>query len=95
MSGIASILHTFLVAADRYLYIMHGMFYIREVRRTRVLLATALAWLVSIAVGFIPFFLNFKDDLSARFSGRCYYVEVVHPAYALTVSYWHIKAWLR
>ena len=46
----SSAVHLFLITVDRYIAIMRPYIYIQTVTKTRVLIATALAWAVSVIV---------------------------------------------
>ncbi|CAG0916851.1 unnamed protein product [Notodromas monacha] len=88
-SGLSSILHTLLIACDRYLYIIHGLTYRMKVRKAGIISATAIAWLTSALIGFTPLaIVLIRQDFS--WHGRCYYVEVVPQAYAVFVELFYI-----
>ncbi|XP_041969326.1 glucose-dependent insulinotropic receptor-like [Aricia agestis] len=68
-----SILTVGLIAVDRYIYILHGLYYQRWCNTSRVQISIALTWLIGLILGFVPATGWINREL--MFS-RCYYVTL-------------------
>ncbi|XP_026743127.1 glucose-dependent insulinotropic receptor-like isoform X1 [Trichoplusia ni] len=71
--AMVSIFSVGLIAVDRYIYILHGLYYQRWFNTTRVRIGILCIWLVSITLGFLPATGWTNTELMLT---RCYYVAL-------------------
>ncbi|KAG7297840.1 hypothetical protein JYU34_018583 [Plutella xylostella] len=71
------------IAIDRYIYIIHGLYYQRWINTTRVRIGILIIWLVAISIASLPAMgwtgLTFTNY-------RCWYIAVFPPALLVVVS---------
>ncbi|CAH0594341.1 unnamed protein product [Chrysodeixis includens] len=71
--AMVSIFSVGLIAVDRYIYILHGLYYQRWFNTTRVRIGILCIWLVSITLGFLPATGWTNTELTLT---PCYYVAL-------------------
>ncbi|CAB3249325.1 unnamed protein product [Arctia plantaginis] len=71
--AMVSIFSVGLIAVDRYIYILHGLYYQRWFNTTRVRIGILIIWMIGITLGFMPATGWVNTEL---ISTRCYYVAL-------------------
>lgn len=71
--AMVSIFSVGLIAVDRYIYILHGLYYQRWFSTTKVRIGILCIWLIGITLGFFPAFGWVNTELK---NARCYYVSL-------------------
>ncbi|KAG7297842.1 hypothetical protein JYU34_018583 [Plutella xylostella] len=61
------------IAIDRYIYIIHGLYYQRWINTTRVRIGILIIWLVGLILGFMPATGWVNQELKGT---RCSYISV-------------------
>ncbi|XP_023935976.2 uncharacterized protein LOC112044377 [Bicyclus anynana] len=81
--AMVSIFSVGLIAVDRYIYILHGLYYKRWFNTTKVRIGILCIWLIGITLGFLPAtgWVNREMEHS-----RCYYVTLFPGALILLNS---------
>nr|XP_026494361.1 glucose-dependent insulinotropic receptor-like [Vanessa tameamea] len=72
-----------LIAVDRYIYILHGLYYQRWFSTTKVRIGILGFWLIGITLGFLPAIGFVNTELK---HSRCYYVALFPGAIILLNS---------
>ncbi|XP_047513033.1 5-hydroxytryptamine receptor 1A-alpha-like [Pieris napi] len=70
--AMVSIFTVGLIAVDRYIYILHGLYYQRWVNTTKVRVSIMFIWLIGLTLGFLPATGWTNHDLNSN----CFYVAV-------------------
>ncbi|XP_075982555.1 5-hydroxytryptamine receptor 1A-like isoform X1 [Anticarsia gemmatalis] len=71
--AMVSIFSVGLIAVDRYIYILHGLYYQRWFNTTRVRIGILIIWMIGITLGFMPVTGWVNTELIQT---RCYYVAL-------------------
>ncbi|XP_060805316.1 glucose-dependent insulinotropic receptor isoform X2 [Amyelois transitella] len=71
--AMVSIFSVGLIAIDRYIFILHGLYYQRWFNTTRVRIGILCIWMIGITLGFMPFTGWVNKEL---ISSRCVYIAV-------------------
>ncbi|KAL0819528.1 hypothetical protein ABMA28_007625 [Loxostege sticticalis] len=71
--AMVSIFSVGLIAVDRYIYILHGLYYQRWFNTTRVRIGIVCIWMIGISLGFMPVTGWVNHEVV---SSRCTYVAV-------------------
>ncbi|KAH9636429.1 hypothetical protein HF086_006244 [Spodoptera exigua] len=71
--AMVSIFSVGLIAVDRYIYILHGLYYQRWFNTTRVRIGILCIWMIGITLGFMPATGWTNTELIVT---RCYYVSL-------------------
>ncbi|XP_021186458.3 5-hydroxytryptamine receptor 1A isoform X1 [Helicoverpa armigera] len=71
--AMVSIFSVGLIAVDRYIYILHGLYYQRWFNTTRVRIGILCIWMIGITLGFMPATGWTNTELILT---RCYYVAL-------------------
>ncbi|CAH2245085.1 jg15923 [Pararge aegeria aegeria] len=71
--AMVSIFTVGLIAVDRYIYILHGLYYQRWFNTTKVRIGILCIWLIGIILGFLPASGWVNSELE---NSRCYYVTL-------------------
>ncbi|XP_038206904.1 5-hydroxytryptamine receptor 1A-alpha-like [Zerene cesonia] len=70
--AMVSIFSVALIAVDRYIYILHGLYYQRWVNTTKVRICIIFIWIIGITLGFLPITGWVNQELNSK----CYYVAL-------------------
>ncbi|CAH0728529.1 unnamed protein product, partial [Brenthis ino] len=81
--AMVSIFSVGLIAVDRYIYILHGLYYQRWFNTTKVRIGILCTWLICIILGFFPAVGWVNNELR---HSRCYYVSLFPGALVLLNS---------
>ncbi|XP_046971498.1 glucose-dependent insulinotropic receptor-like [Vanessa cardui] len=81
--AMVSIFSVGLIAVDRYIYILHGLYYQRWFSTTKVRIGILCFWLIGLALGFLPAIGFVNTELR---DSRCYYVALFPGAIILLNS---------
>ncbi|XP_048486380.1 5-hydroxytryptamine receptor 1A-alpha-like [Plutella xylostella] len=64
------------IAIDRYIYIIHGLYYQRWINTTRVRIGILIIWLVGLILGFMPATGWVNQELKGTQGPHCAYISV-------------------
>ncbi|CAG9136612.1 unnamed protein product [Plutella xylostella] len=64
------------IAIDRYIYIIHGLYYQRWINTTRVRIGILIIWLVGLILGFMPATGWVNQELKGTLGPHCAYISV-------------------
>ncbi|XP_050675421.1 5-hydroxytryptamine receptor 1A-like isoform X2 [Leptidea sinapis] len=81
--AMVSIFSVGLIAIDRYIYILHGLYYQRWVDTTKVRISICIVWVIGLTLGFLPVTGWKNRELS---HSHCYYVALFPGALILLNS---------
>ncbi|XP_045502534.1 dopamine receptor 4-like [Colias croceus] len=70
--AMVSIFSVGFIAVDRYIYILHGLYYQRWVNTTKVRICIIFIWIIGITLGFLPI----TGWINQEFNSKCYYIAL-------------------
>ncbi|KAL4717916.1 hypothetical protein ACJJTC_001334 [Scirpophaga incertulas] len=74
--AMVSIFSVGFIAIDRYIYILHGLYYQRWFNTTRVRIGIVCIWIIGVTLGFMPVTGWTNKD---KITNRCFYI-IIYPA---------------